>query len=37
MAQFGKKFTVGVLGALLLGASMPGVWAEQGAEDVPGG
>jgi hypothetical protein len=36
MAQLGKKFTAGILGALVLGVSTPGVWAEQGAQDVPG-
>jgi len=36
MDQLGKKFTAGILGALVLGVSTPGVWAEQGAEHVPG-
>jgi len=36
MAQLGRKFTAGILGALVLGVSTPGGWAEQGAEDVPG-
>jgi len=36
MAQLGKKFTAGILGALVLGVSTPGVWAEQRAEHVPG-
>jgi len=31
MAQFGKKFTAGILGALVLGVTTPGAWAEQGA------
>jgi len=30
MAQLGRKFTVSILGALMLGVSTPGVWAEQG-------
>lgn len=31
MAQFAKTFTAGILGALVLGVSTPGGWAEQGA------
>ena len=36
MAQLGKKFTAGILGALMLGVTTPGAWAEQGAGAVPG-
>jgi hypothetical protein len=36
MDKLGNKFTAGILGALVLGVSTPGVWAEQGAQDVPG-
>jgi hypothetical protein len=36
MAQFGKTFTVGILGALVLGVSISGVWAEQEAGPVSG-
>jgi hypothetical protein len=35
MAQLGKKFTASILGALMLGVSAAGVWAEQGAGPVP--
>jgi hypothetical protein len=31
MAQCGKTFTAGILGALVIGVSTSGVWAEQGA------
>lgn len=34
MAQLGRKFTAGILAALVLGVSTPGVWAEQGAGPV---
>jgi hypothetical protein len=34
MAQLGKTFTVGILGALVLGVSTSGGWAEQGAGSV---
>ena len=35
MAQLAKTFTASILGALLLGVSTSGVWAEQGAGPVP--
>jgi hypothetical protein len=35
MAQLGKKFSASLLGALLLGVSTAGGWAEQGAGPVP--
>lgn len=36
MAQLGKKFTAGILGALVLvGVSIPSAWAEQGGGQVP--
>jgi hypothetical protein len=36
MAQFGKHFTASILGALVLGVTTPGAWAEQGAGSISG-
>jgi hypothetical protein len=36
MAQLGKTFTAGILGALVLGVSPAGGWAEQGTGPVSG-
>src|SRR5262245_5240644 len=36
MTQCGRKRVAGMLGALALGIYPPGLWAAQGAEQVPG-
>jgi hypothetical protein len=36
MVQLWTKFRVGILGALVLGVSTPGVWAEQEVNAIPG-